>query len=49
MLQKAILSGVAAPDPAAAPADDRLKLRLQIILPRFGDLEHGATGRGFIT
>jgi hypothetical protein len=39
ILQSVILSGVAVADPAAASADERLKLRLQIVVPGFGDLD----------
>jgi hypothetical protein len=43
ILQTAILSGRAVADPAAAPADAALRLRLQIVVPGFGDLERRET------
>jgi hypothetical protein len=39
ILQTAILSGRAVADPARAPADAALALRLQIVVPGLGDLE----------
>jgi hypothetical protein len=43
ILQTAILSGRAVADPAAAPADAALKLRLQIVVPGLGDLDRRET------